>query len=278
VRSSIARAAQATGVNFDYLLAQAKLESRLNPQARAGTSSAAGLYQFIGSTWLDTLDRHGANHGLGWADAAISDGKGGKTADPAMRAQIMALRYDPDTSSLMAAELTKDNQTALRDGLGREPDFPELYLAHFMGSAGALKFISAMQENPDSSAAALFPKQAAANRAVFYDDGGNPRSLSQIMDSFRQRVGQAMSDEGGYMQSTDFAPYMAPGMAQSQAAPSPLGPLAQEFQQAAADHSAQSGRSMMDTLRDTFGGQGGQPDALPDNVKLAYSKLKAYGL
>jgi soluble lytic murein transglycosylase-like protein len=70
-RESIARAANRTGVNFDYLLAQAKIESGLNPQARAGTSSAAGLYQFTRSTWLQTLEQHGAEHGLGWAGAAI---------------------------------------------------------------------------------------------------------------------------------------------------------------------------------------------------------------
>ena len=56
VRAAISRAAQATGVDFGYLLAQARLESGLNPNARARTSSATGLYQFTNSTWLRTLD------------------------------------------------------------------------------------------------------------------------------------------------------------------------------------------------------------------------------
>ena len=43
VRAAIARASAATGVDFNYLLAQAKIESALDPTARAGTSSAAGL-------------------------------------------------------------------------------------------------------------------------------------------------------------------------------------------------------------------------------------------
>lgn len=285
VRLSIARAAQATGVDFDYLLAQAKLESRLNPQARAGTSSAAGLYQFIGSTWLETLDRHGANHGLGWADAAIRESSGGsKIVDPAMRAQIMALRYDPDAASLMAAELANDNKAALRETLGRDPDFAELYMAHFLGSDGAARFLTQMQQSPDATAAALFPKQAAANRPVFYDASGAPRSLSQVMDYFRNRLDQAMGEEGTTFTS---AAYPLGGSmtgatmgAASQQADSieNLGPLAREFREAAADHSTQSRRSMVDTLRETFASNGENPATLPDNVRAAYSKLKAYGL
>jgi soluble lytic murein transglycosylase-like protein len=69
VRGAIARAAAATGVDFNYLLAQARLESGLDPSARATTSSAAGLYQFTGSTWLAMLDKHGAAYGVPGTDA-----------------------------------------------------------------------------------------------------------------------------------------------------------------------------------------------------------------
>ena len=101
VRAAIASAARATGVNFDYLLAQAKIESGLNPSARAPTSSAAGLYQFTRGTWLATLEKHAGKHGLGWVQDAIS---GGTVTDPQMRAQIMALRFDPQASALMAGD------------------------------------------------------------------------------------------------------------------------------------------------------------------------------
>ncbi|HCK83734.1 MAG TPA: hypothetical protein DHW63_04230, partial [Hyphomonadaceae bacterium] len=65
VRAAIARASQATGVDFSLLVETARRESALNPHARAGTSSATGLFQFIESTWLDMVRRHGAEHGLG---------------------------------------------------------------------------------------------------------------------------------------------------------------------------------------------------------------------
>lgn len=278
VRLSIARAAQATGIDFDYLLAQAKLESSLNPGARSGTSSAAGLYQFIGSTWLETVDRHGANHGLDWAGAAINNGR----ADPTMRSQIMALRYDPDAASLMAAELARDNQGALRQSLGREPDFSELYLAHFMGSDGAARFLSAMQANPDQSAAALFPKQAGANRTVFFGPGGAPRSLAEVMDHFRGRMERAMIDEGGAMPFATgfnrFAGFQPQRPGQTVNSENNLGPLAREFNDAAASHRSGSRVSMVDTLRQTFGDGEGQASRLPDNIRAAYSKLKAYDL
>ena len=89
IRADIARAAQRTGEDFNFLLAQARIESSLNPQAKAPTSSAAGLFQFTNATWLSTLERHGAKHGLGWASAAISNGR---ITDSSMSGRIMGLR------------------------------------------------------------------------------------------------------------------------------------------------------------------------------------------
>ena len=186
------RASAATGVDFGYLLGQARLESSLNPNAKAGTSSAAGLYQFTGGTWLTTLDRHGADHGYGWAGAAIERGK---VADPAMRSQVMALRYDPDASALMAAELASDNRDVLVGVLGREPDAAELYLAHFLGAGGASKFLTELSADPSQSAAALFPQAAEANRGIFYSPDGAPRSLDEVMGLLRGKMARAMGDE-----------------------------------------------------------------------------------
>ncbi len=275
VRTSIARASQATGVDFDYLLAQAKLESDLNPNARAGTSSAAGLYQFIGSTWLETLDRHGAKHGLGWADAAITKGAGGSSVtNSALQSRIMDLRYDPDTSSLMAAELALDNRDALRATLGREPDHAELYLAHFLGANGANRFLDAMQRNPDSSAAAVFPTQAAANRSVFFDRAGASRSLVQVMDLFRDRLSIAMHQPHG-----PLAEIAAPRTREAHdRQASQMSPLEREFHETKMSLPAHSRTSIVETLRDTFASTGNQSGALPDNVKSAYAKFKAFKL
>lgn len=272
VRAAIARASRATGVDFDYLLAQAKIESSLNPQAKAGTSSAAGLYQFTGGTWLQTLDRHGDRHGLDWAAGAIDGGR----VDPGMRAQIMAMRYDPNASALMAAELANDNRAALVGVLGREPDAAELYMAHFLGADGAAKFLSALQSDPSQSAAAILPKAAAANRGIFYD-GSGPRSVAGVMDLMRGKVSSAMNGAG--LPPATYGSSQIAGVA-PQAAPTG-GPLQREFQAMAAQASTQgalSGRpSMADTLRNTFGASGGQTGA-PEFVRSAYAKLQAFNL
>ena len=263
VRAAIVRAAETTGVDFDYLLAQAKIESSLDPAARAPTSSAAGLYQFTGGTWLATLDRHGASHGLGWAGAAID---GGRVSDPGMRAQIMALRFDPAASALMAAELANDNRAELETALGRTPDSAELYLAHFLGAEGAKSFLGALSSDPGQSAAGLMPKAAAANRTIFFDRAGAPRSLGGVMELIRGKVASAM-------ESGSFAASVSLPVAPNQ--PLTGGPLEHEFRAAALPPQTTPRLSMAETLRATFGANG---PAVPASVRSAYGKLAAFGL
>ena len=262
-------------MDFDYLLAQAKLESSLNPAARAPTSSAAGLYQFTNGTWLQTLERHGASHGMDWAGGMIA---GGRVADPAMRAQIMAMRFDPDTSALMAAELANDNKADLTSLLGREPDSAELYLAHFLGTAGSREFLTALNTAPDQSAAAVLPKAAAANRTIFFDGAGAPRSVAGVMALLRGRVSAAMEGGGLPPMAYDAPQLAAAAGAQPQVAG---GPIARQFAAARQDMTGlqPAGRSMADTLRTAFAVSDGSGQAsIPAHVRAAYGQLQKFGM
>ena len=193
VQSAIQLASSKTGVDFDYLLGQAKIESGLNTRARSGTSSATGLYQFVEQSWLAVVKKHGAEHGLGWAADSIGQTSDGRytVGDSATRSAILALRNDPDAASLMAAEHASDNKTALEGSLGRTANGTDLYMAHFLGIGGAKKFLSAMANNPGASAASLFPQAANANRSIFFAGNGQPRSLSAIYQRFTDKLGAA---------------------------------------------------------------------------------------
>lgn len=279
IRSAIAVAAQSTGVDFNYLLAQARLESNLDPAARAATSSAAGLYQFTGGTWLATLDRHGASHGLGWAEQAI---EGGRVVDPALHSHIMALRHDPQIAALMAGELANDNRATLSAALGREPDSAELYLAHFLGADGATRFLGALAVNPGQSAAAVLPRAAAANHAIFYDRSGTPRSVGAVMDLLRTRLHAAMEGGAGPALPPISGSIGMPVASAPNPAPAWAGPVGQEFHAGQAQASGPATRatpqrvSMADTLRSAF--DLGDASATPGHVRAAYGRLRAMGM
>ena len=275
-RAAIARAAERTGVDFQYLLAQAKLESSLDPDAKAPTSSAAGLYQFTKGTWLETLDRHGDTHGLGWAADAIS---GKHVSDPAMASRIMALRYDPDASALMAAELARDNSAGLSSVLGRQPDKTELYLGHFMGEAGAGKFLRTLASSPDMSAASLMPQAAAANRTIFYERSGAPRSVSAVMQLMRGKVSAAMENEGSAWAVSDAANAGTLALPVTPANRFAQAASVRGFAAAQQDFAAPASLSMADTLHRTFGAttQDGQSRA-STTVNAAYDQMRRLGL
>src|SRR5271157_2693425 len=154
VTGAIRQASQATGTSFNYLLATAQVESGLNPQAGASTSSARGLFQFIEQTWLATLKQSGAALGYGqYADAITKDAAGKyEVQDPAARSAILKLRNDPVANAAMAGAFTKDNAALLSEKLGRSPSEGELYIAHFLGVGGAAKLIDAAAGDPSESA------------------------------------------------------------------------------------------------------------------------------
>ena len=176
------QASEATGIPFDYLIKTAKRESNLNPDARATTSSATGLFQFIEQTWLGLVKREGSKLGIGNAADAISRDGSGRYAvsDPDARAQILAMRKDPTLSARLAGVFTSDNKATLKEAFGREPSGGELYIAHFMGAGGARELISLAANEPDRSAAGAFPDAASANRSIFFDPKGRARTVREV--------------------------------------------------------------------------------------------------
>ena len=181
VESAIQRASSATGVDFTFLMGAAKRESGYNPNAKAGTSSASGLFQFVDQTWLSTLKKHGAKYGYARYADLIQQGPDGKyrVAGDEARKAVLGLKLDPHAASLMAGELTSDHASYLRGRVGRSPTAGELYAAHFLGPQGSARLIEAVGNSPGASAAAMFPDAAAANRSIFYREG-RPATVSEV--------------------------------------------------------------------------------------------------
>lgn len=191
VLSAVNTASAKVGVDAKYMLATAKIESSFNPDAKAKTSSATGLFQFIDQTWLGTVKKFGPKHGLE-ADAALitRDASGRWTVtDPAARARILGLRTNADTNALMGAEFTKENAEVLRGALGREPTHTDLYAAHFMGAGGATKFLAGLAKNPNEAAAQYAdPAAVAANTPIYFKPDGSPRTAKEVYDLFAAKL------------------------------------------------------------------------------------------
>lgn len=224
VTGAIRDAARVTGAGFEYLLNTALRESNLNPNAKAKTSSATGLFQFIDQTWLGTMKQSGASLGYGKYADAIGKTSSGRyvVKDPAMRDQIFALRKDPTANALMAGAFANSNAKVLTDRLGRKPSDGELYMAHFLGASGAARFIRAAEANPNAKAASFFPRAAHANSSIFYDKAGAARSLKQVYAGLISRhdmIGNAVA-------AAKPGDAVAPGaqVAATQAAPVPAAP------------------------------------------------------
>ncbi|WCT74313.1 transglycosylase SLT domain-containing protein [Sphingomonas naphthae] len=258
IRQAIGTAAQRTGVDFTYLYAQAKSESGLNPNAKAGNSSAGGLYQFIDQSWLGILKQHGAEHGLGWAADAIKRTSSGRwTVDADQRQAVFALRNQPEASALMAAEYASDNADGLQKTLGRVPNGTDLYFAHFLGLQGARKFLAC---DPDSCAASQFPTEARANRGIFYTKSGEPRTVGQVYELMGNKLVKAATGSGD---APPPAPMEAPTLQYADAALDGATPASADGPDIAARFAA-LGQAKMDVLRPT-----------PANAKLAYMMLQS---
>lgn len=117
-----------------------------DPNSRNPRSTAAGLTQFLASTWESETERtgtwlNGVARERGWLD---SNGQ----VRPAARDDLLALRFDPRASIEAAADYARANLRALEkqglvhDGLSSGELAKRAYLAHHLGAGDATRFLT----------------------------------------------------------------------------------------------------------------------------------------
>ena len=192
-----------SNVDFSYLLKTAMRESSLDPDAKAPSSSAVGLFQFLDTTWLQVMKEEGPRLGYQKYADAITKGADGnyEVKNKALRTEILDLRKDPQVAADMAAAFTESNGQYLQAKFGRMPSPGELYIAHFLGPQGAEKMFDAGLKNPDQVAATLFPSAAKANPQIFYD-GKHARTIREV---YKALVAQHNAIQGAPLPAADPA-------------------------------------------------------------------------
>lgn len=105
-----------------------RVESAGNPNAKNPLSTASGLGQFIESTWLRMMRSYRPD-----------------LAATMSRADLLALRFNPDLSREMVKNLAQENEAYLR-ARGHQITPGRLYLAHFLGPEGAHRALSAADD------------------------------------------------------------------------------------------------------------------------------------
>ncbi len=224
VVNAVKAAAARTGADFSFLMEKASTESSFDPAAKSKTSTATGLFQFIESTWLNMVKEHGAKYGLGKLADQIQIRNGKPCVDNcATKDTILNLRKNPEIAALMAGEFSAGNKRYLEENTDKPVGKTELYLAHFMGAGGATKFLNSLDDNGDAVASRLFPKEAHANKGVFFDPvTKQPRTLNEIYDVFAQKFNAGGTKNGPAIPVPAQPAPALPPLAVAQALPLPL--------------------------------------------------------
>lgn len=221
VKDTILAAAKMVGVDGKLMATMAAIESGFDHTVKAGTSSATGLFQFIKSTWDTMVKKFGGKYGIAPGTPPT----------------------DARANALMGAEYIKWNMESLNGKIGRPVTDTDLYMAHFLGSGGAKKFL---KQDPNAIAATIMPKEAAANRGIFYDKSGNPLTVGQVYQLMSKKLQTRAKAHGidgseALVSSAPVAQPPAPGtdLPPAGVAPAPKGtPAVSQFAVGAASTSA----------------------------------------
>ena len=146
------------------------------------TSAAYGLGQFTPDTAKTVAARHPDLPPLN--DFYSQDPNIGV---PAQKAYVAA--HAQDQAKVLTAN-------------GIEPSAQNIHMNWFLGESGGPAFLKAMQQNPDTPGVSLAqPDQVAANKTIFYNHDGSPKTAAQVYASINGGASQGGGGLGGALSS-----------------------------------------------------------------------------
>jgi hypothetical protein len=212
---NLTEAAMKYGIDPKQFAQTAYVESAgFNNKAKAGTSSASGLLQFLDGTWVDTVKKHGRNDASTAKLADLADiaskrygGKNGfnKDAardDPELK-ELFAAKEDSKIGSIMGAAFTADNIKMLSKAGVDNASSAEMYSAHFLGNA---KLAATARTNPNMTTEQMIAsgvvssEQIKANKSVFEGKANAGDVMSEL--NRRVNMGSKFGDSAQQIAST----------------------------------------------------------------------------
>jgi hypothetical protein len=157
----------------DLLMAIAAAESGFkdvkNPMA-----TAAGLFQYIDSTWVSKVKQYGSQIGVSLKSTQYDDAAATKIAGISLNDDI--------------AEISHWKHPVLN---------VDPYMVHFLGAGGAQKFFKLLTSVPTKPAVNYYPASYAnENKLYFYDSKGNPYSIKGMYEFIAFHLGATAKSYG----------------------------------------------------------------------------------
>lgn len=144
---------------------------------RSKQSSAYGWFQFLNATWDEVYSKVVAQFGAPPDDAART------------------MRKDPRLQALAGALFIKANYDRLSKALGRPISDTDIYIAHFLGPGGAIKFLKA---DPSALGYQVFKDEYSSNLTIFFvgGDKSKPRTIGEIYKLFDDKIAKYRTGGG----------------------------------------------------------------------------------